>query len=237
MIPKYPFAMRGTIERCWLFTYREPVDSVAPLVPEPLSLVTRDGFAFWNVVVCEIAAMRPAFVPRALGLRYRHAAYRLYVRQKANGAPPVEGLYFLRSDADSKLICKAGGLLTDFRFHHAQIAIAENDSRAKIEIDSRDAPAKVGIDLSAKPELPVGSPFGSLFEAKAVLKYKPYALAPDGRGGARVLRVRRDELAWRSKLVIAEADFAFLHGRGAEPEITYQVEPIDYRWEKAAQPN
>lgn len=46
MLPKYPFPMCGTIERCWLFTFREPVESVAPLVPAPLRPVTRDGFAF-----------------------------------------------------------------------------------------------------------------------------------------------------------------------------------------------
>ena len=84
--------------------------------------------------------------------------------------------------------------------------------------------------------MPEGSPFGSLFEAKAALRYKPYAFAPDGRGGVRTLRVIRDELAWKSKLVTAECDFAFLRDRDASPEIHYEVEPIDYRWERAQTP-
>ena len=234
MFPKYPFPMLGRIERCWLFTFREPVESLAPLVPEPLSPVMRDGFAFWNVVVCEIAGMRPSFAPRALGLRYRHVAYRIYVRHKPENAPPVEGLYFVRSDADSHLIGGAGELLTDFRFHHAGIDIDQTEAHAEIAVGSPDAPARVGIDLLARPELPDGSPFGSLFEAKAALRYKPYAFAPDGHGGVRTLRVVRDEFSWKSKLVAADTDFAFLRGRDAEPEINYQVDPIDYRWERAA---
>ena len=230
---KYPFPMLGTLERCWLFTFREPVESIAPLVPAPLVPVTRDGFAFWNVVVCEIAGMRPAFVPRALGLRYRHVAYRIYVRHKPENAPPVEGLYFVRSDADSRVIGGAGNLLTDFRFHRAGIDIEQTEARAAIEVGSPDAPATVDIDLEARPELPEGSPFGSLFEAKSALRYKPFAFAPDGRGGVFTLRVRRDELAWKSKLVRAETDFAFLRDRDVQPEIAYQVDPIEYRWERA----
>jgi hypothetical protein len=226
--------MCGTIERCWLFTFRERVETVAPFVPAPLAPVTRDGFAFWNVVVCEVDDMRPAFAPPGSGIHYRHVAYRLYVRHKPKGAPPLEGLYFLRSDADSRLLGVAGNLLSDFQFHHATVEIAQSDALTTIDIASDEAPGHVGIDLLATPELPEGSPFGSLFEAKAVLKYKPFALTPDGRGGVRVLRVCRDEYAWKSKLVTAKTDFAYLRGRDIGPEISYQVEPIDYRWEKVS---
>lgn len=229
---KYPFAMRGEIERCWLFTFREPVESVRALIPEPLEPIVRDGYAFWNVVVCEIAAMRPTFAPRAVGMRYRHVAYRLYVRHRTENGPSVEGLYFVRSDADHPLITAAGRHLTDFRFHRAGVEIEEDEAATDIRIDSPDAPAKIHIDQQAPPALPDGSPFGSLFEAKAVLRYKPFALAPDGKGGVRTLRVRRDEHAWKSKLVNARTDFAFLADRNIEPEITYQVAPIEYVWER-----
>ncbi len=229
---KYPFPMCGKIERCWLFTFREPAATLGPLLPAPLEPVTRDGFAFWNVVACEIAAMRPAFAPSALGLRYRHVAYRIYARFKPDGAPPVEGLHFLRSDADSHLITAAGRLLTDFHFHHARIDIDTTRDATRIGITSPGAPATVSVDHHTPPQLDAGSPFGSLFEAKAALRYKPYALAPNAGGGVRILRVRRDEGAWKSKLVSATTDFAFLKGRNATPEITYDVAPIEYRWER-----
>lgn len=229
---KYPFAMCGSIERCWLFTFREPLAEVADLVPAPLSPVTREGFAFWNVVVCEIADMRPKGSPRAFGLRYRHAAYRLYVRHKAEAQPPIEGLYFLRSDADSRLISSAGKWLSDFNFHHAAIDIEDRDSETRLAINSPDAAAEISIDRDTPPSLDSGSPFGSLFEAKAALKYKPFALSPVGDNKARVLRVLRDEEAWRSKLVTAHCDFSFFKGRNVTPEIAYEVAPIEYQWQR-----
>jgi hypothetical protein len=229
---KYPFAMCGWIERCWLFTFREPVADVADLVPAPLSPVTRGGLAFWNVVVCEIADMRPKGTPRVLGLRYRHAAYRLYVRHKAEGMPAIEGLYFLRSDADSRLISTAGKWLSDFNFHHANITIEDGDAETRLAINSPDAAAEIRIDRDTPPTLDSGSPFGSLFEAKAALKYKPFALSPVCANKARVLRVRRDEEAWKSKLVTAHCDLEFFKGRNISPEIAYDVAPIEYVWER-----
>lgn len=229
---KYPFAMRGRIERCWLFTFREAAASVAGLVPEPLIPITRGGFAFWNVVVCEIADMRPAFAPREIGLSYWHVAYRLHVRHKPDGAPPLDGLYFVRSDADKRAMVAAGNLLTDLHFHRAGIGVEQRETTTEIRIDSPDAPARATVTRNTPPSLTPTSPFGSLFEAKAVLRYKPFALSVMPGGRVRVLRVRRDELAWKSKLVNAESEFAFFRDRDVEPEITYEVNPIEYVWER-----
>jgi hypothetical protein len=232
LLQKNPFTLRGRLEKCWLFTFRTPAAAVADLIPPTLDLITRGGFAFWNVVVCEIAHMRPRGLPAFTGLRYRHVGYRLHVRHRNNGAS-IEGLYFLRSDCDSHLIATAGNLLTDFGFHPAEIRIEERDTLTGINIDSPDMPAHAVLDHAVPVALAPDSPFDSIYQAKAVLKYKPFGLSPAPGGKTNIVAIVREEVAWRSKLVhVREQDWAFFRDQPVTPEICYEVEPIDYQWNR-----
>ena len=80
MMQKNPVAMEGRLERCWLFAYRMPSAFADSLLPPGFSAVEFGGFGFMGIVVCEISGMRPAGMPRAAGLRYRHVGYRLHAR-------------------------------------------------------------------------------------------------------------------------------------------------------------
>lgn len=232
LFQKNPLTMRGRLEKCWLFTFRTPADAVAGLIPPSLDLITRGGFAFWNVVVCEISGLRPRGVPAWAGLRYRHVGYRLHVRHRNNGAS-IEGLYFLRSDCDSRLVAAAGNQLTDFGFHRADIRIGGSDSLTEIAILSPDMPAHAVLDHTVPVALGPDSPFDSIYQAKAVLKYKPFGLSPSAGGRTNIVAIVRDEAAWRSKLVhVREQDWAFFRDQPVTPEICYEVEPIDYQWNR-----
>src|SRR5438045_4199110 len=103
MLPRNPLTMVGTLERCWLFTYQTPVEEAREAVPRELELVTRGSSAFWNVLVCRIRSMRPKRFPAFVGVSYWHVAYRLYVRFYPRTGAPIEGIYFARSDCDSRL--------------------------------------------------------------------------------------------------------------------------------------
>ena len=225
---KNPLTMKGTIERCWLFAFRAPEAELRPALPAPLDLVTHGGFAFWNVVVCRVGAMRPRFAPRFLGMSYWHVAYRLYARHRS-----LEGLHFVRSDCDSAVLSWMGNVMTDFHFHAAGVRVEEEDARVRIAIDSPDAPGAAEIDRRAPPALPEGSPFRSVEEAAAFLKYKPLGLSV-GRGGAvSVVRIVRDESAWRARAVaVAAQRWAFFDGRPAVAELCTEIEPIEYRWNR-----
>ncbi len=232
LFQKNPLTMRGRVDRCWLFTFRTPEEAVRGLIPPGLELVSRGGFAFWNVVVSEVDAMRPKGVPAVFGMRYRHVAYRLYVRYKPNGNP-LEGLYFLRSDCDSRLISAAGNRMTDFGFHHGEIDLADDGDELTIDVRSPDACAHAVIDRSMAVALGPGTPFDSIYQAKAVLKYKPCAMAPTGNCKMNIVTITRDEEAWCSKLVhVREQEWAFFRDKPVEPEICYEVDPIDYQWNR-----
>ncbi len=218
----------GDIDHCWLLAYRVPIAQLADVLPKPLEPVTLGGFGFINVVVSELSHMRPAGLPAFLGLRYWHVAYRIYA--KVGG---VEGLYFLRSDANNSAMVVLGNLLTDFQFHKAGVEVEVSQSRLALLVRSTEAPGAVRLDYSLATTLAEGSPFSGLEEAKEFLKYKPAGLSVHS-GCVDVLRITRDEAAWRSKLVhVVDQEFAFLEPFGAVLEVCYEVEPIKYRWNRA----
>jgi hypothetical protein len=233
LFQKNPLTMVGSITRCWLFTYQTPVEDARKLLPGELEPVTYRGKAFWNIVVCRIKSMRPKPLPGLFGVGYWHVAYRLYVRFHPKGEQPLEGLYFLRSDCDSRLISFAGNLMTDFNFHSASIQIENGGGAVDIKIDSPDAPAQARLQAAVVPQLEPHSAFGSLQEAADFLKYKPNGISVDESGNINIVHIKRREDEWQSRLVKVEtARWSFFDDKNVKPEICYQVEPIFYQWNR-----
>lgn len=251
----------GRIDRCVLLSLRTPAEAVERLVPRPLELVTVEAsgerWAFWNVVACHIERMRPAGVPAAFGLSYHHVAYRLLVRAPTPTRTPtrptptagwLDGLYFTRSDVDSRPVAWGGAMVSDFRFHAARVRMEARDERWVVIVEG-EAPLRLEIDPRGEAGLAEGSVFGSVEEARRVLKYRPVSMAPArvgrvgvGRDGRmlRLAEVVRDESAWRERAVrVLRAEFGgdtggtplpLRNGGGATVELCTLVEPIDYRW-------
>jgi hypothetical protein len=241
-----PITMNGRLSSCVLLSYRTPAAHVRQFVPPPLELVTRGPWAFWNVVACRVERMRPRGAPRWAGVSYHHVAYRLLVR--APGAGPngrdLEGLYFVRSDADHSLIAAGGNATSDFRFHRADIDLRDEtliggDLELHV-IGRRDTLGDVALrvmpleDGGAGPLAP-GSPFRSIEQAAAFLKYRPLGIAVDPlRERLHLAEVFRDERAWRERpLRVIEARWRFLEELD-QTDLTLEratlVAPIDYRW-------
>ncbi len=230
---KNPLTMQGRIDRCWLFTYEADPRELAALVPSPLELVTHHGRAYWNVVVCHVRKMRPWPLPAVLGASYWHVAYRLYVRCHPAMGEPLEGLYFVRSDCDHRLMTAGGRQLTDFNFHNAGVQVQEKGTQTRIVVASREAPAEVVIDRALPARLREGSVFGTLEEAAAALKYRPAGISVSPQGIVSAVRITRDEAAWQACLVhTPQVDWGFFHGKAVQPEIVYEVAPIDYVWNR-----
>ncbi|HEX5323450.1 MAG TPA: DUF2071 domain-containing protein [Capsulimonadaceae bacterium] len=233
-LPKNPLTMVGTLDRCWLFTFQTPEEDAWGHLPDPLVPVTHNGYAFWNVVVSHIQSMRPKGAPAALGLSYWHVGYRLYARCETGDGTAIEGLYFARSDCDKKLMTFAGNILTDYHFHTAPISARRDGEGLQIDIASPDAPANATLCLSGRATLPPYSAFASLEEAAAFLKYKPFGLSVLPGGEVSVVKIVRDETAWRGRLVQVQSErWAFLADKSVRPEICYEVSPIAYQWNRA----
>lgn len=228
---KNALPMQSFISRCWLVTHRVPEAEVRTLLPPELAPVTHGGFAFLNTVIARMEAMRPQGLPAFLGLDYWHVGYRLYAKA-ATAEGEQEGLYFLRSDCDRRMLAMAGNLLSDFRFHSAQVEVMSAASTTSIRVETPGA--RVELDLSEESEtrLGVGSPFETMAEAEAFLKYKPCGLAAAGHGRVNAIPIHRDETAWRSRpLQVLHQRWEFLDLLpNAQPELVFEVAPIEYRF-------
>ncbi|NJK90415.1 MAG: hypothetical protein HC904_00430 [Blastochloris sp.] len=231
---KHPVAMWGRIQRCWLLSYRAPREEVAARLPEPLQPVTKEGFGFYNVVICQIHKMRPWPLPPWCGFSYWHVAYRIQAQFQSLDGSWVQGLYFLRSDCDLAWLVPLGNFCSDFRFHQARILCEEGGGSTRIEVKSPGASMCVDIP-NREPRKPVaGSPFASVEEAARFLKYQPRGLGEPRGGVVPVLQIRRKEEAWKYCVKELRIDkMEFLEGSKAVPELCTQVEAIDYVWGRA----
>jgi Uncharacterized conserved protein (COG2071) len=228
--------MIGRISDCVLLAYRTPTATVAHLLPSGLQLVTHGPWAFWNIVACRVEAMRPTFCPRWLGSSYLHVAYRLYVRAHAQ-SEVLDGLYFVRSDADSLPVSFLGNRATDFRFHKATIALSVDAEAVSLSVSgTRDGIANARLRAGVgSPTLTTDSCFESYASARQFLKYRPIALSPDRRGNrVKVAEVIRDESKWReSPLRVLDARWGIfdrLAQHDAHLELATRVQPLDYCW-------
>ena len=118
---KHLFPMKTTFRNCLLLNYAmEPAvlarNLPRGLVPDTVKTATTGEKAFLSVVIADLEAMRPGFLPRVLGSDFTQVVYRAIVR-----APNGErGVYFVRSDADDWAMSAAGNLFSNFNFNLAR---------------------------------------------------------------------------------------------------------------------
>jgi hypothetical protein len=225
--------MLGRITDCFLLAYRTPLSTVRDLVPPPLELITHRGYAFWNIVLCRVENMRPSLAPKLCGMSYHHVAYRLYVRARTASGQLLDGLYFVRSDADSRFVSLGGNVMTDFQFHPALIDVTRHGPEQRWCVQSRDGVGDASILIAnATPTRPA-SIFDSEKSAADFLKYRPRGLSV-AFPRLRIAEVFRDESRWLEEEVdIREAHWRFFNSIGQNNlalERATRVAPIDYRW-------
>lgn len=218
--------MVGKLSECYLLAYRARVEDVRRVLPPPLEPLTVDGSGFWNVVLSKVEKMRPKHMPRFLGSSYVHVAYRVYVRARTEAGEPLEGLHFLRSDADDHLIARVGDLMTDFKFHASKVEWAKSEQELAVDVATKDGEGDARVRISLRPhDAPVAG----------FLKYQPLGISTNARGSLlRLAEVLRDEAKWSERAVrVNEAEFVFLE-RAKQRDLTLvaatEVAPLDYTW-------
>lgn len=236
--------LTGRLCDCALMSFGTPADSVRHLVPKGLELLTRGDRAFWNVVTCRVDRMRPKHLPAAVGVTYHHVAYRLLVQAMTQRAQLLQGLYFVRSDADAAVLGAVGNATTDFKFHRAQVTLDATADRYRAAVTTDDGAGDARFEL-AGPAPAAGprhrdSAFATHLDAQEWLTYRPLGLSVGGPPAAPRLhqaQVHRDPDAWRETPVrltgCRSAVFDALQqtpAHGLLPEHATRVADMDYTW-------
>jgi uncharacterized protein YqjF (DUF2071 family) len=236
-LPKHPVPMRTMFRRCLLVNFAVDVDAMRSVLPPHVEPDVYGGHAYLSVVVAEMEKMRPAFLPRALGITYNQVVYRVVVR-----CGDERGVHFLRSDADSRVMSELGNALSFFRFHHSAIEFREHDGKLELDVTTAsEVPAGIHATYTvadARDALPPTSAFPDLATAKAWLVelFAAFAYTP-GRRHIDVVRIDRG--AWDVQVVDAlRGDYEFMtsgtpFGPGtAGLDSIFLVGDVPYHWHR-----
>jgi hypothetical protein len=221
----------GRLDQCYLLSFRVPLSNFK--VPAPLQPLSKGDWGFMNVVICKVEKIRPRYFPEFSGSSYWHFGIRALVKVRESHE---EGLYFFRSDADSRMICTGGNWLTPLRLHLAEIEFQTSSKEVSWKIRARDG-MKTELKISRKQPRhwsPQQSAFQSEQDAAAFLKYQPVAFGTASPKKIQKLRVDRDETLWKETPVVLEkfeSDWFQEHlGSDFFLERAIEVAPLPYRW-------
>lgn len=171
--------LRATIERRLLVNYRIDPEVLAATLPQPFRPATIDGHGIAGICLLRLGAIRPAGVPKMLGLTSENAAHRVAVEWDAPEGTKT-GVYIPRRDTSSRLSALAGGRLFPGWQHPARFDVREGDDRYEIRLASTDG--EVNVEVTACPsDRPMpGSVFESVAAASAFFRSAPvgYAATP-----------------------------------------------------------
>ena len=231
--PRHAFPVQTVFRRCILVNFAVDPDELARALPAHVEPDVHNGEAYVSVVVGEMDKMRPARLPHALGITYNQIVYRAVVR-----CGDERGVHFLRSDADSRIMCLGGNLMSFFRFHHSQIRFRMRDDELDLDVLTRTNPSgdiRATYMLGAPgAELPSGSAFGSLGEAQRWLVELFAAFHyTAGNDWIDVVRIKRGE--WNVRVIAdTRADYAFMRAGApftqARLDSVFLVGDVPYHW-------
>ena len=237
LLPLHPLPMRTLFSRCILVNFAVDAQALKRKLALHLEPELHAGMAYVSIVIAEMEKMRPAFLPKALGLTYNQVVYRAVVK-----CGEERGVSFLRSDADNAAMVLAGNAFTFFKFHSAKIAWKSNFDGLHFSLHpSKKELAKIeaSYDLSLPSiQMPASSRFKDLASAENFL-CELYTAFGNRRKNGRVEVVRIERNPWKSSLLqdhngIYEAMSSGLLFSKSEAKLDsiFLVEGLRYKWNR-----
>jgi hypothetical protein len=143
--------------------------------------------------------IRPAHLPRFMGLSSENAAHRIAVVWEDGQGEPREGVFIPRRDSDSVLNQLAGGRVFPGEHHAAHFQVTSVGDEINLAMKSTDGEVAVQLQGRVVEKLPKESRFATLEEASKF--FEPGSLGYSVTGDA----TRLDGLALKTKTWRVEA--------------------------------
>lgn len=233
----HPFAVEAYFRWSLVLTYALPARVLQPLLPRGLTLDTYDQWGFLAIALVQTEDLRPKGLPRALGRDFFLSGYRVFTRFVRPGNQSLRGLRILRSDTDRRAMVRLGNLFTHYGYRLARVAIERDGDRLGLSVKTpeREADIDVDVDVGCASELPEGSPFRSIDDARKFAGPLPYTFDLDERTGKMIV-VRGLRKAWnpRPVRVLSHAasflERSDLAAGGPRLANAFYVENVSYAW-------
>lgn len=156
----------GVVERRLLVNYRVDPDVVARVLPAPFRPQLVDGAAVAGICLLRMGALRPAWLPAAVGLRSENAAHRIAVEWEDAGETRT-GVYIPRRDSSSIVNVLGGGRFFPGEHHAADFTVEESPTRLHVGFTAKDGTASVDVEAELAGELQGSRLFADLAGASA----------------------------------------------------------------------
>ena len=100
---------------------------------------------FLAVGLVETRELRPQFLPKACGMDFSLAGYRILVRYRTAQGRSLRGLRILRSDTDRRPMEILGNLFTHYRYARSRWTVQRSNSSYVIDVRSPDGVADLEV--------------------------------------------------------------------------------------------
>jgi uncharacterized protein YqjF (DUF2071 family) len=152
--------IRGLIDRRILVNYRVDPDVLASLLPAPFEPKLVHGFGMVGICLIRLKQVRPAGLPKWVGIASENAAHRAAVRW--NGG---EGVFVWRRDSNSRFNTLVGGRLFPGVHHHAQFDVWECGEQYSVAVESDRGEMQLSVIGKLNDELDNATVFESIADA------------------------------------------------------------------------
>ena len=238
MLRDHPLAMTARFRDLLVVTFAFPAATLEPLVPASLAVEQHDGHGFVAVALVDLDRLRPAGLPRRLGIAARFAGYRVFVRAATVAGRTRRGLKVLHTDVNRWPLVAGMRLVTRYRSGHADIGWRQDGDRLGVRVTSPRGRSDLAVTatLTAVPDTPPpGSPFASWAQARPFAGPLPWTIAPDSSGTSAVM-VKGIRDRWDPRPVAVEhTDVALFRQppfAPATPRLAaaFRLQGLDYTW-------
>lgn len=205
LLKRHPLPIKAFFKHSLVLTFAYPKEVLLPLLPPGLILDTYGDYGFLAIAMVQTRGLRPAFLPEWMGKDFFLTGYRIFSRFKTKEGRTLRGLRILRSDTDKELMVLFGNLLTHYHYRKAKVEMREEGQKLEFKITTpqQEADLHVRVKLAGEAQLPPGSPFSDLKEARKFAGPLPFTFdyEKETHSIVRIEGVRQD---WNPKPVQVE---------------------------------
>ena len=202
LLQRHRMPIQAHFNSSLVLAYALPKSALQPLLPPGLVLDTYKEFGFLSITLVHTTDLRPAFVPKGMGISFFLCGYRIFTRYQTRSGQSLRGLQILRSDTNRRSLRVFGNLLTHYAYELSSWDVRRTESSFTIRVSTPDHKADLHVeaDIAAPARLPAGSPFANLDEALEFAGPLPYTFDYE-RQTHSIIRVEGVRRQWNPRPV------------------------------------